>query len=289
MRIAQIGYSNLELEASTSVHARLKAVLAALYRQDVTTATAHWQHLGHIAAPKGETGSTFRAVASYMAVLADEGLNSIDNRWLNQLSSTQILLVGPCNGRATAKTGQWVAQIVRIAGTTDFYNFAPADRTILYANGETDAWLSAQNANELEARFAKAGWFVTKKQGSTLTFENLRKPDPSLSFLHLTGHPNMVPLMCMDLLANPGATVHVIGANFYASQEMALTSTSGSTSEFHHCGTLASHNPFENRALVANLVGAGRVDGDASFADALGLGDLEYARVLDQYYGIRRR
>lgn len=57
---------------------------------------------------------------------------------------------------------------------------------------------------------------------------------------------------------------------------------------FERCRNLASHNVFENRAVVKNLVNAGLVSGDAPFLQSLESSDEEYAEILEQIYGMRK-
>jgi len=51
------------------------------------------------------------------------------------------------------------------------------------------------------------------------------------------------------------------------------------------CGSLAIHNPFENRNLVRNLYLTRDIEGDAEFQFLMTMTNEEYARGLAHTYG----
>ena len=111
----------------------------------------------------------------------------------------------------------------------------------------------------------------------------------------------MVPLICLDVLRVKETSLKIIGSDFFASpvsyrRDSRRTSSPGNLQDpkgsggnpYDRSTLMASHNVFENRALVKNLYEAGKIEGDTSFNEALEMTHSEYAEILDEIYGKER-
>jgi len=125
---------------------------------------------------------------------------------------------------------------------------------------------------------------VTKSRPSQLDLSDHHHTDLNIRRLYPTGHPNMLPAVLLDLLAGGAESIFVEGGDFYTSQSV-YAAPVANRDRLHLCNSIASHNPNENRRLVANLVAVGRVSGDDSFMRAASLDDEQYFRLLDQNLG----
>lgn len=224
-------------------------------------------------------------------------------RWSALVAGQQLNLYGPGTVDKNQPAFPKESLVVRIAGPGSYQWTAKNDlalgRTdVVYIIPET---LSAIGDTDLQRQEIFGGFeFVCIKRGTASYLPNSRQVEAG-SRLFLRGHPNVVPLICIDVMRVAGTSIHVTGSDFFASSVAyrsdsrrvgpggAPQDRSGSIGQSYDRSTLmASHNAFENRALVKNLHKAGRITGDDGFEKALALSDFEYAQTLDEIYGTRR-
>jgi hypothetical protein len=236
----------------------------------------------------------------------DEFCNHIaleNPKWSDYIDSKDIVVYGPGTIDPTMPAISQSEIVARIAGPGSFSWTSNTD----LANGRADIVYVIPSTLESLARTPqeladKVGHFdfLCIKRGEASYLRNSRKVEAG-SRLFLRGHPNMVPLAVIDLLRVPGTKVRVIGSDFFASSSSyrpdSIRTTpdgrpqtnQGSTgNSYDRCTLMASHNAFQNRRLVKNLVDSGSVSGDKAFLEACSLSDLDYARRLDLHYGQNR-
>lgn len=298
----QLAHARIELNAESTANLRdsLYSVLVALHRQNLDLAISRWDALKGADVPSGVTREIFDMLDRYMSILthsAPVGLPGgpliVDRSgWKEDLRGSRVLILGPGPtdfGPSDAAQFDYIAQIFRNRDLKDFSTGTSANKDILYVGGYLYRMLEKLGRDELEQRFGRFKYFAIKSLEPRLGLTNTRQTERLCSRLFLNGHPNMVPLMCVDLLAPGEVSLHIVGVNFYASKEPYTAGETDAFSRFHLCHSITSHNALENRALVGNFVKAGVVDGEKAFRDVLGLNDLEYLRLLDEYYGKPRR
>lgn len=196
------------------------------------------------------------------------------------------------------------ARILIPTENPDFEKPACGDpKVVFYANGETTDWLAALPVEQL-SHFSSPEVFVrTKKRlpSSTVipsTEEIIRSRD-----LFLTGNPNLVPMVILDLLLRGFTRIYVTGANFwfgavayredqrrFRPEIETSTDSYGSTgASFERCQGLANHDQIVNRSIIRTMVSANLVSGDEGFLRAVNAPESEYLRHLDLVYGHDRR
>lgn len=143
--------------------------------------------------------------------------------------------------------------------------------------------------------------FVGVKRSTTGELSNLRAVN-NAAWLFLSGHTNKAIFATLDIFSNSRLPVVIAGVTFFATEanyrpsairhagRATKTDSTGSFGgQFDRCGAFASHNLFENRAILRNLYHARILDGDDPFRGVMKLSDTEYARRLDSLYGMERR
>ena len=286
---------------------RLRKVQSAIHRANRDDAIeAVRQFLAHHDSPERLPFSVLDLL-HYVDVWANTSNNKIESRmilenppWSNYVCGRKIVVVGPGTIDPTAPEIAASDVVARIAGPSSFSwqsqgDWAQGRADVVYVIPETLETLGPTP----EERREEVGHFdfLCIKRGEAPYLPNYRKVEAG-SRLFLRGHPNMVPLAIIDLLRTPGTNVQVIGSDFFASgssyrpdsvrttPEGRPQTNQGSTGSLYDRSTLmASHNPFQNRRLVKNLIDSGRVTGDDAFLDACSLSDLDYAKRLDLHYG----
>lgn len=223
--------------------------------------------------------------------------------WEEYVNGASVVIYGPGNvpsGTPGIKNSEIVA---RIAGPgtyswEDRDDLARSRTNIVYLIPET---LSAiGESNDHRANIFGRYEFVCVKRGEAPYIGRSRRVEAA-SLLFMSGHPNMVPLAVIDILSIPGSRVRVIGSDFFASGSSyrpdsirttpdgrPQTNQGSSGNRYDRSTLMASHNAFQNRRLVKNLLDSGRITGDDAFLEACSLSDLDYARRLDLHYGQRR-
>ena len=224
-------------------------------------------------------------------------------RWFDYIQSKKILVYGPGNTPHNTKPASERELVARIAGPgshswSQNQDLAQGRADIVYLIPDT---LEAIGSTP-EERFKKLGHFdfLCIKRGEAPYLPNSRNVGAA-SRMFLRGHPNMVPLAVIDLLRTPGTNVRVIGSDFFASgssyrpdsirttpEGRPQTNQGSSGNRYDRSTLMASHNAFQNRRLIKNLLDSGRVTGDDAFLKACSLSDLDYARRLDLHYGQQR-
>jgi hypothetical protein len=220
--------------------------------------------------------------------------------WERMIQNQPVVVYGPGAASQTHRRFSESELIARIAGPGSYTWADPSDlaggRTdIMYLIPETLETIASADSkySELLKRYP----MVCVKKSLPFEIPNARRVETG-SRLFLRGHPNMVPLICLDLIRVPGATGYVVASDFFSSAssyrpesrrvgELGVPQTAQGSSgkRFDRTTLMASHNAFQNRRVVLNLVESGRISGDDSFLRACEFSDLDYARRLDFLYG----
>lgn len=226
--------------------------------------------------------------------------SSIEARWRETVSDRDVIIYGPGVVSPEHRNFDNSELIARIAGPgsvqwTDTGDLAQGRTDFVYLIPES---LRAIGDTVEKQKQALGHYrFVCVKRSEAEGLDNARKVEAA-SRLFLRGHPNMVPLACIDLLRAPAARPYVVGSDFFASstsyrQDSRRTTGDGTRqtpqgsngNRFDRTTLFGSHNVFQNRKLVKNLVDAGRVKGDDDFLAVCALTDQQYANRLDFLYG----
>lgn len=229
-----------------------------------------------------------------------QSITEIDAKWASSVADRQIVIYGP--GMVAFSQEKFTSSqlIARVAGPGS-HSWKGVDDL---ADGRTDivyltkATLDSIGNSVADQQKTLDGFsFICVSGDSPRHLMNARKV-ASGSRLFLRGHANMVPLMCIDLIRVQGTSIYVAGSDFFSSKTSyrkdsrratpggdLQTSQGSNGNKFDRTTLMASHNVFQNRRLIKNLVNANRVKGDRNFLDACALSDLEYAQRLDSLYG----
>ena len=288
---------------------RLEAIQYAIHTGQPGLAASLSEELLRQKKPKSQFPYSVRDLLHYVSVWnGDQPETTLfpeeDNlRWVEYLHGKEVLLYGPGNTPHNTKPASKRELVARIAGPgshswSQNEDLAQGRADIVYLIPDTlEAIGSAP-----DERIKKLGHFdfVCIKRGKAPYLENSRKVEAA-SRLFLRGHPNMVPLAVIDLLRTSGTSIRVIGSDFFASESAyrpdsirttpegrPQTNQGSSGNRYDRSTLMASHNAFQNRRLVKNLLDSGRVTGDDAFLEACSLSDLAYARRLDLHYGQHR-
>ena len=305
----------IESRAKTARHRDdlVKKIQVAIYRGDMTRALHFSEKLKKALSGKQKSLFSYIDLLNYVSVWSGAGTltfpsargieSQTSERWNALVTGKKLYLYGPGTVHKSEPAIPQESLVMRIAGPGSYRWGAKNDlalgRTdVVYINPETLAAIGDTDAQRQEIFGGHE--FVCIKRSHALYLPNSRKVEAG-SRLFLRGHANVVPLMCIDALRVPGTSLRVLGSDFFASPVAYRSdsrregpggvpqNSSGSTGHDYDRSTLmASHNAFENRALVKNLHKAGRIEGDYGFEKALALSDFEYAQTLDEIYGTRR-
>ncbi len=305
----------IESRAKTARHRDdlVQQIQVAIYRGDMTRALNFSEKLKKALSSKQKSLFSYIDLFNYVSVWSGAGTltfpsppriqSPTSERWNALVTGRQLFLYGPGIVDKNEPAIPQESLVMRIAGPGSYRwgdnNDLALGRTdIVYIIPETLADIGDTDAQKQEIF---GGYeFVCIKRSHAPYLPNSRKVEAG-SRLFLRGHPNVVPLMCIDALRVPGTSLRVLGSDFFASPVAYRSdsrregpggvpqNSSGSIGHDYDRSTLmASHNAFENRALVKNLRKAGRIEGDYGFEKALALSDFEYAQTLDEIYGPRR-
>lgn len=287
IELIQVAIHSADLDAATEFAHRLTATLT-----------------GHTSVPFG-----IRDVLNYVRVWAGEPTSleptgtdhaAQEAMWQRMIRDRQVVIYGPGTVSPTHRNFTRGELVARIAGPGSYTwhetnDLAQGRTDIVYLIPETLESIVSTNSDhrELLQRYG----IVCVKKSLPLHLSNGRRVEPG-SRLFLRGHPNMVPLICVDLIRVPGATGYVVGSDFFSSAssyrresrrvtELGVPqSVQGSNGKrFDRTTLMASHNVFQNRRIVINLVESGRISGDDNFLSACALSDVDYAKRLDSLYG----
>jgi len=222
----------------------------------------------------------------------------VDVLWGEAVCGRDVLLVGP---GATHELPELPEEylVARVIGPGVYEWQDPSDLVF----NKTDAVYSipenllpgAMRARPNLQKMVEKFGFVNIKKRDVLLAPNSR-PVESFWQLFSFGHPQMIPLMVLDVLAHGGRPV-VVGSDFFQSSvayrdserrspEGRVQSANGSDGgEFDRTALMASHNVFENWSIIRNLVRAGLVRGDERFLNACALSPEELFRRYDETLG----
>ena len=226
-----------------------------------------------------------------------------DPAWSRYISGKQVVLYGPGNICPATPRITRSEVVARIAGPGSYSWPAEGD----LAGGRADVvYLIPETLNSIgktpQERINRVGHFdyLCIKRGEAPYLRNSRRVEAGAR-LFPRGHPNMTPLATIDLLRTPATSVRIIGSDFFASSSSyradsirttpdgrPQTQQGSSGNLYDRCTLMASHNAFQNRRLIKNLLESGRITGDKAFLEACSLSDLDYARRLDLHYGQHR-
>ena len=289
---------------------RLRTIQGAIHRADLDGAIdAVRQFLAHHDSPEKLPFSVLDLL-HYVGVWANGIDSKIQTRlmlenssWSDYIGGKKIVVYGPGTIDLTAPPITASDVVARIAGPGSYSwpsdgDLARGRADVVYVIHET---LEAIGPTRLQRRETLGHFdFLCIKRGEAPYLPNSRKVEAG-SRLFLRGHPNMVPLVILDLLRISGTRVQVIGSDFFASgssyrPDSIRTTSDGrpqtnqgsSGNRYDRATLMASHNAFQNRRLISNLLVSGRVTGDDAFLQACSISDLDYARVLDLHYGQQR-
>ncbi len=100
--------------------------------------------------------------------------------------------------------------------------------------------------------------------------------------------PYMGPAVIFDILGGLPKEVFVTGFSFYlpVSQKYAQTYPTSAANEQNQVVSLRGHEPFSNFCFVKNLWQFGLISVDEAMAEILGMSREDYARALDQHFGL---
>jgi hypothetical protein len=274
----------IESRAKTARHRNdlVQQIQVAIYRGDMTRALNFSEKLKKALSSKQKSLFSYIDLLNYVSVWAGAGTltfpsargieSQTSERWNALVTGQKLYLYDPGTVGKNEPAIPQESLVMRIAGPGSYRwgdnNDLALGRTdIVYIIPETLADIGDTDAQKQEIF---GGYeFVCIKRSHAPYLPNSRKVEAG-SRLFLRGHPNVVPLMCIDALRVPGTSLRVLGSDFFASPVAYRSdsrregpggvpqNSSGSTGHDYDRSTLmASHNAFENRALVKNLHKAG--------------------------------
>ena len=225
----------------------------------------------------------------------------VKNPWYESVRNRDVLIVGP--GQTVdlppIESGFLVARILGpgVWEWSDSHDIVSNVTDAVYCIPEV---IERERSTRNEAFFSalESYRFVNVKKTNVLATPNSRQVD-TFSSLFASGHPQMVPLAVLDVLAHLGRPV-VAGSDFFQTATayrdsdrrkpgLKTQEVSGSDGgDFDRTALMASHNIFENWAIVKNLADAGQVRGDQGFMRALACGQEELFSRYDEVLGQRR-
>jgi len=237
-----------------------------------------------------------------------QGEDSLERKWLARISGSKVLVYGPgATPNLPSPTPPFL--VARVMGPSvyrwDSDDDLVGNRTdIVYTNPENLSQGFASGSEDFR-REVSVFPFICVKRGGRFLLPNARSLK-GFGSLFQCGHPNMVPLIVLDVLASSGIP-HVIGSDFFTSAvayresdrravgwgssavSEAKQSAQGSAGgDFDRSSLMSSHNSIENWALVQNLYQAGRVSGDQSFEDVMEYSLRQLMEIYDQVIGSLR-
>jgi hypothetical protein len=293
----ELGYSRIALDATprSPLRDRLRGVLVDVHRRQIDRALEAWEPLRAEDPASVPTRELHAMVDVYLSAIqgvpprpwARQPLDAVTPAWTSAVEGRRVLVDGPGpkdRPEQDPSAFDLVAQVVNFSVLAADPTVAP---DIVYTNKLT--WSS--RAPQIAARYPDVSWTVVKRDspGGAGTGA-VRGTESHIGQLFLAGHPNMIPIVCLDLVTARVSSAFLTGVNFYVSQQR----YAGGTTEHHasrlkQTSVMSGHFLTENRAFVANLADAGRVDGDDSFRAAIALDDRAYLQLLDENYGRVRR
>jgi hypothetical protein len=229
-----------------------------------------------------------------------EGEGSFERKWLARISGSNVLVYGP-GATENLPSPTPLFLVARVMGPSVYTWNSDDDLVgnktdIVYSNPENLSQ-GFDSGSEDFRRVVSAFPFMCVKRGGRFLPPNARSLK-GFGSLFQSGHPNMVPLIVLDVLASSGIP-HVIGSDFFTSAVAyresdrrtvgwgssavpdAKQSAQGSAGgDFDRSSLMSSHNSIENWALMRNLHRAGSVSGDQSFEDVM---EYDLSQLVDIY------
>lgn len=222
--------------------------------------------------------------------------------WSELIGESNVLVVGPAPVTDTPPrpiNDYLIARVIAPGVTTWPEGSFSGRCELAYANNKSTKWFLAQQDRETFARYHYSSFRTNRWQ--PLGIANGRTAFSHKELLPMPwDKTNMVPLIIWDVLKANAKSVHVTGANFFASQtaytahearfkaeENASTNQAGSTGKrFERCVSFSNHALTQHLSLVANLASSGAVTMDAAGRSVTSMRDAEYLAVIDELYGV---
>lgn len=296
-----LSQSSWKQESAASQFAKLKQTL---YCGQIDVASQHLEKLQD-SPSRRLAGSPLETVSWYIQCCLGRTIerrarvsNKVEALWGQAVRGQDVLIVGPGETRDLPELvpGYLVARVIG-PGVYEWQDSSDI------ASNKTDAVYSIPGnvspramhtypalRNKLESYS-----FVNIKKTDVLLIENSR-PVETFWQLFSFGHPQMIPLAVLDVLAHGGRPV-VVGSDFFQSPVAYRASERRSPGgrvqdpngsdggEFDRSALLASHDVFENWSIVRNLVSAGLVRGDERFLNSCALSPGELFNHYDETLG----
>lgn len=195
---------------------------------------------------------------------------------------------------------------VVMPGVTNWSNDDIVDGRVTfgYLNGHSTEWLTRLSQEERDSIVRSfEGLRIKKMTEWEHAYSSVRQVR-RMHDLFLTGSPNMVPTIIMDLLTEGTEHVYVTGTSFFVGAEpyrpserrefyevSKVSDSFGAINNgtFERCYSHSSHDQIVNRGIIRLLYDAGYVSGDSLFVSALLMSDAEYLLELENSYGANRR
>jgi hypothetical protein len=290
----ELGYSRIALDATESPELwdRLRGVLVDVHRRRIDSALDAWHPLRTEAPAHGPTRELHAMVDRYLSAiegrppqrLKRDPLDPVAPGWVTAVTGRRVLVDGPGPKDQPGPNREEFDLVAEVVNFSVLAGGATRLPDIIYTNKLT--WSS--RAHEIADRYPYVSWTVVKgdNPGKLATRRTLRGTESHIGGLFLAGHPNMIPIVCLDLVTAGVSSAYLTGVNFYASEQRYATGTTEHYgARLKQTSVMAGHTLTENRAFVANLADAGLLDGDDSFRAAIGLDDRAYLKLLDDNYG----
>lgn len=290
--LLQRGYSQVldQAHRDAGYSGRLRGVLVELHRRRVDAAVDRWAELLALRLPRGLGGAAGSALDTVLSAITDrslpEGHHGIPapDPWRSSIEGRRVAVVGPAASQHPLDSHDLRAGVANLARLRE----RDADLgggEIIYLNDET--WSSHPRSETLSAA-GEYEWLVLKSKTADPPARS-RVLTWGAGLLFTAGTPNLVPLICFDLLVGGAGRLFLTGMDFYAAQEPQAADRSERHPPLRESARIASHNPIENRAFVANLLKSAHITADPVVETIAGLDDLDYLRRLDENYGAPRR
>lgn len=277
------------------------ALLDAIASRDVQRAENVWAS----ASRSARRTAVSEDIASYLWLWSDGTFGShVDiqpSHWSELIGKSNVLVVGPAPVTDTPPqpiSDYLVARVIA-PGVTAWPKHSFGGRCELaYANNKSTKWFLGQQDKAVFAQYHYSSFRTDRWQ--PLGIGNGRT---ALSHKRLLPMPwdktNMVPLIIWDVLRANAKSVHVTGANFFASQtaytahearfkeeDNASTNQAGSTGKrFERCISFSNHALTQHLSLVSNLASSGVITMDAEGASVTAMKDTDYLALIDELYG----
>lgn len=277
------------------------ALVDAIASRDIERA----EHVWAGSSPSAQRSALINDIAHYLWLWSDGAFGREwdipPSPWSELIGQSNVLVVGPApvTDRPPQPINDYLIARVIAPGVTRWPENSFGGRCELaYANNKSTKWFLTQQDRETFAQYRYSSFRTNRWQPLGIT--NGRTAFSHKELLPMPwDKTNMVPMIVWDLLKAKPKSVHVTGANFFASQKAytahearfkaednASTNQAGSTGKrFERCVSFSNHALTQHLSLVANLASSGAVTMDAEGRSVAAMKDTEYLAVIDELYG----